>query len=133
MTDLPYDDGSFDVVLCLWSAFNELLEVDAQMAAIREMSRVLADGGFGLIEGPSYTAPTAEEIASGFRRWHENRVRWDMVEGCPNPHYLHDEHSFTEGCRAAGVKSFDVLPRHWGGRPRLILRLGKPHRPSLAP
>ncbi|MGA3031085.1 MAG: methyltransferase domain-containing protein [Candidatus Limnocylindrales bacterium] len=133
MTDLPYEEASFDVVLCLWSAFHELLEVDAQTAAIREMSRVLADGGFGLIEGPPYTAPTAEEIASGYRRGHENRVRWDMVEGGPNPHYLHDEHSFTERCRAAGVKSFEVRPRDWGGRPRLILRLGKPHGPSLAP
>lgn len=39
MTDLPYDEGSFDVVLCLWSAFHELLEVDAQTLAIQEITR----------------------------------------------------------------------------------------------
>lgn len=131
MTDLPYDDESFDIVLCLWSAFHELLEVDAQTAAIGEMSRVLAGSGLGLIEGPPYTSPTAEEITSGYRRGHEHRVRWDLLNGLPNPHYLHDARSFAERCRAAGVTSFDVLPRAWGGRPRLLLRLFAPHRRSL--
>jgi len=125
MTDLPYDDASFDIVLCLWSAFHELLEVGAQTAAIGEMWRVLAGGGFGLIEGPPYTPPTAEEIANGDRRGHEHRVRWDVLDGLPNPHYVHDASSFAERCRAAGVTSFDVLPRDWGGRPRLLLRLTK--------
>jgi SAM-dependent methyltransferase len=123
MTALPYADASFDVVLCLWSAFHELLEVDAQTAAIGEMWRVLAGDGFCLIEGPPYTSPSADEIASGYRRGHEYRVRWDLIDGLPNPHYAHDERSLAERCRAAGVTSFDVLPRDWGGRPRLLLRL----------
>ncbi len=125
MTDLPYDDASFDVVLCLWSAFHELLEADAQTRAIHEMWRVLEDDGFGLLEGPPYTSPTEEEIASGKRRGPEYRERWDVVEGFLNPHYLHDALSFAERCRAAGVTSFAVLPRDWGGRPRLLLHLTK--------
>jgi len=123
MTDLPYDDASFDVVLCLWSAFHELLEVDAQTGAIHEMWRVLAGDGFGLIEGPPYASPTAGEIVSGDRRGPEHRVCWDLVDGSPNPHYLHDAHSFAERSRAAGVTSFAVLARDWGGRARLLLRL----------
>jgi SAM-dependent methyltransferase len=125
MTDLPYDEASFDVVLCLWSAFHELLEVDAQTLAIQEMWRVLAGDGSGLIEGPPYTSPTAEEIASGARRGVEHRVRWDLVDGSPNPHYVHDARSFADRCRAAGVTSFAVLSQDWGGRPRLLLRLAK--------
>jgi SAM-dependent methyltransferase len=131
MTDLPYDDASFDVVLCLWSAFHELLEVHAQTAAIHEMWRVLVGDGIGVIEGPPYTSPTAKEIARGYRRGHEHRVRWDLIDGLPNPHYVHDERSLAERCRAAGVTSFDVLPRDWGGRPRLLLRLRKLHQTSL--
>jgi SAM-dependent methyltransferase len=125
MTDLPYGDASFEVVLCLWSAFHELLEEDAQAQAMHEIWRVLTRGGFGLIEGPPYTSPTAEEIASGYRRGHEHRVRWDVIDGIPNPHYLHDAQSFAERCRAAGVNSFAVLAADWGGRPRLLLRLTK--------
>ena len=52
MTELPFPDASFDVVLCLWSAFHELLEEAEQVAASREMWRVLAPGGFALVEGP---------------------------------------------------------------------------------
>lgn len=125
MTDLPYEDASFDAVICLWSAFHELLEVNAQTKAIHEMWRVLAVDAFGLIEGPSYTSPTAEEIASGHRRGPGHRVRWDLIEGRPNPHYVHDARSFGARCRAAGVTSFAVLARNWGGRPRLLLRLAK--------
>lgn len=133
MTDLPYEDASFDVVLCLWSAFHELLEVDAQISAVREMWRVLTGDGFGLIEGPPYTSPTPEEIASGEPRGDVNRVRRDLVDGRPNPHYLHDDRSFAELCRAAGVTSFDVLQRDWGGRPRLLLRITKTHAKTHTP
>jgi len=125
MTELPYDDATFDVVLCLWSAFHELLEPDAQSVAIHEMWRVLAGGGFGLVEGPPYTSPTAGEIASGDRRGPDHRVRWNLIDGLPNPHYVHDPKSFTERCHAAGVTSFDILARDWGGRRRLLLRLTK--------
>jgi len=125
MTNLPYDDATFDVVLCLWSAFHELLEVEAQVAAISEIWRVLVGHGFGLIEGPCYTPPPAEEIASGERRGPEHRVRWSLVDGAANPHYLHDAISFTDRSRAAKVTSFDVLQREWGGRPRLLLRLAR--------
>src|SRR5664280_2387791 len=67
----------------------------------------------------------AQEIASGARRGVEDRVRWDLVDGSPNPHYVHDARSFADRCRAAGVTSFAVLSQDWGGRPRLLLRLTK--------
>ena len=126
MTDLPFDDASFDVVLCLWSAFHELLEVDAQVRAIHEMWRVLAENGFALIEGPCYAPPTADEIAGGIRRGDGHRVLWSVIDGVPNPHYLHDVGSYAERCQAAGLTAFSVLPREWGGRQRLLLRLARP-------
>ena len=54
MTSLPYTSMTFDAVICLWSAFNELLEEDDQARAISEMWRVLRSRGFALIEGPVY-------------------------------------------------------------------------------
>jgi SAM-dependent methyltransferase len=126
MTSLPHDADSFDVAICLWSAFHELLEEDEQVSALRELSRVLRPGGFALIEGPLYREPTAAEIESGDRRGPELRLDWGLVEGLVNPHYVHDERSFRRLCAAAGIDRFDVFERDWGGRRRLFLRVDEP-------
>jgi SAM-dependent methyltransferase len=41
MTSLPYPAESFAAVICLWSAFHELLAVGEQTRAIGELARVL--------------------------------------------------------------------------------------------
>lgn len=125
MRSLPYPSTSFDAVLCLWSAFHELLEVEEQTEAIREMWRVLQPGSFALIEGPLYEEPSQEDIQSGARRGPEHRIVWGLVEGILNPHFAHDERSFSRLCAAAGVARFQVFDREWGGRQRLFLRLDK--------
>jgi SAM-dependent methyltransferase len=122
---LPFAAGRFDAVICLWSAFNELLEDREQVDAIREMWRVLAGGGIALIEGRPYTEATDEDIRSGVRRGVDHRVEWGLVEGILNPHYRHDERSFERICRSAGVERFRVYERDWGGRQRLFLRLDR--------
>jgi SAM-dependent methyltransferase len=125
LTRLPYESSSFDVAICLWSSFHELLEPDAQTQAIRELSRVLRTGGFGLIEGALYEHPSAEEIATGARRGPEKRIALGHVEGLLNPHFVHDEASFRRLCEAAGVERSRVFERDWGGRQRLFLRIGQ--------
>ena len=109
MTALPHPDGSFDAVLCLWSAFHELLEEDEQVRAIAEMSRVLAPGAFALVEGPLAASPGC--------------VDWVVIEGHSNPHYAHDERTYARVCARAGIERFEVYERDWAGRPRLFLRL----------
>jgi SAM-dependent methyltransferase len=126
MTHLPYAAESFDAVICLWSAFNELLEEDEQMHAVAEMWRVLDRGGFALIEGRPYEEPSRAEIESGTRRGPEHRVEWSLVEGILNPHYRHDERSFRHICMRACVERMQVFEREWAGRQRLFLRLDKP-------
>ena len=125
MTGLPWPPGSFGAVICLWSAFHELLEEDEQVRAITEMRRVLQPGGFGLIEGPLYADPSAGEIECGERRGPQHRVRWGYAEGILNPHYAHDERSYARICTAAGVGRFQVFERDWGTRQRLFLRFDK--------
>ena len=126
MRRLPYPSAGFDAVICLWSAFHELLEVEGQRETIGEMWRVLRPGGFALIEGPLYEEPSAEDIATGARRGPEHRIAWGLVEGILNPHYAHDEWSLRHLCEAEGVSRFEVYERDWGGRERLFLRLDKP-------
>jgi SAM-dependent methyltransferase len=108
MTKLPYSSASFDAVLCLWSAFHELLDRSEQTAALAEMWRVTAPGGFGLVEGP---------LADG-----AGRITQDIVEGLPNPHFRHDEPSLRELCEAVGIDRFRIYEDEWAGRSRLFLR-----------
>ena len=58
MTTLPFAADSFDALICLWSAFNELLEEAEQIRTIAEVWLVLDLGGFSLIEGRPYEEPT---------------------------------------------------------------------------
>jgi SAM-dependent methyltransferase len=125
MTNLPYAADSFDAVICLWSAFNELLEEAEQTRTIAEMWRVLDLGGLSLIEGRPYEEPTPVEIASGARRGPEHRIEWGPVEGILNPHYRHDERSFLRICQRAEVEPVRIFEREWAGRQRLFLRLDK--------
>ena len=125
MTSLPYPSSSFDAVVCLWSAFHELLEEEAQTRTVAEMWRVLRPGGFALVEGPLFTEPTAADVASGARRGPDRRIAWEPVEGLLHPHYVHDERSYRRVCEAAAVPSFEVFEREWATRRRLFLRLDK--------
>jgi 2-polyprenyl-3-methyl-5-hydroxy-6-metoxy-1,4-benzoquinol methylase len=74
MAELPYSASSFDVVICLWSAFNEVLDEDAQVRTISEMWRVLRPGGFALIEGMLYEEASAQAVETGARSGPEHRV-----------------------------------------------------------
>jgi ubiquinone/menaquinone biosynthesis C-methylase UbiE len=112
MTALPYQASAFDAVLCLWSAFHELLERDEQRTALTEMWRVTAPGGFVLIEGPR---------ADG-----HGRITQEIVEGLPNAHYRHDEPSFRRLCEDARIQRVKIYEDEWAGRTRLFLRLEKP-------
>ena len=123
MCRMPLPDDSFDVVICLWSAFNELLEEEEQIAAVKEMHRVLRPRGWALIEGPIFTPAIADEIASGKRHGRENRLSMDVVAGLPNPHYCHDRESLAYIMERAAVAPFQVYTDGWAGRPRQFLRI----------
>jgi ubiquinone/menaquinone biosynthesis C-methylase UbiE len=60
LCQLPFEDESFDVVLCMWLTFNELLHEEDQLAALAEMSRVVRSGGWCLIDGPPYMEDSSE-------------------------------------------------------------------------
>jgi SAM-dependent methyltransferase len=128
MTELPFRDASFGVVLCLWSAFHELLEETEQVAAVSEMWRVLAPEGFALVEGPRYVPPTDEELEAGERRGPDDRWSWSLIDGYLNPHFAHDAGSLSRVSRLARVESFSTYEGPWGGRERLFLRLDRPSR-----
>lgn len=113
MTNLPFRAASFDAIICLWSAYYEVLEVADQTEVLAEMWRVLDDGGLALIEGPIPPADGTDVPP--------DRLSRDLVEGLPNPHYIHDAATLRRRCVDAGITDSEILIRDWGGRERMIL------------
>lgn len=113
MTRLPFADTSFDAVICLWSAYFEILDPADQVLTLAEMRRVLGDNGLALVEGPlpPATASTAPN----------DHVARDLVEGLQNPHYIHDPTTLRSRCASAGVQEPEIIVRDWAGRKRMIL------------
>jgi SAM-dependent methyltransferase len=122
MTAMPYPAGTFEAVICLWSAFWELLVEDEQVAALREMRRVLVTGGAGIVEGPTYTAPTDDEIGTGARSGPGYRIAGEIIAGHRNEQFAHDASTLRAVCNAAGIADRDISEQPWAGRTRLILR-----------
>lgn len=113
MTRLPFRDASFDAVICLWSAYYEVLDPAGQVRTLAEMRRVLGDRGLALIEGPLPPAAHAELPA--------DRIDRSLVEGLPNPHYIHDAATLSTRCTEAGIGEAEIFIRDWAGRDRMIV------------
>lgn len=119
MTRLPFSNESFDSVICLWSAFWEVLNPASQVQTLAAMWRVLGRGGLALIEGP--LPPGANEELPA------DRVYRGLVEGLPNPHYIHDGQTLSNRAAQAGINDAEILVRDWAGRDRLLLMFRRPH------
>jgi SAM-dependent methyltransferase len=125
MARLPFRDSSFDAVICLWSAYYEVLDPADQVRTLAEMCRVLGVGGLALIEGPLPPA-TGTELP-------EDRISRDLVEGLPNPHYIHDPETLSSRCARAGIDDAEILIRDWAGRERTIVLIRRPRSWSAPP
>jgi len=125
MCDLPFGAGTFDVVLCLWSVFDELLEKETQVKAAREMHRVLKEGGLGLIECHLYEEPTAEQIRDGDVTGEDGRVIRHAVAGGKYYQYNHDSETLKAVLAGAGIRDFSVGVEWFGWRERMVVRLYK--------
>lgn len=109
MRKLPYRNSSFDVVICMWSAFSEIVETDEQIQAIREIHRVLRSGGFALIE-------THNSKKSGI-------AKPQKINGISMmPMYNHTRSSLSELAEKANVETYKAFTAPLGGRNRLFLQ-----------
>lgn len=126
MCDLPFRDNTFDSILCLWSAFDELLYKKEQLRAVKEMRRVLKAGGTAIIEGHVFTDPAlVEKLKLGSLCGYRKRILKEAVSGLPYHHYNHDEASMSDILRRSRVRNYSVRREWFGWRDRLISGFSK--------
>jgi Methyltransferase domain len=121
MCQIPCLANTFEVALYLWSAFYELLSSAEQLAAVRDITRVLRPGGWALVEGPPYAPATPDDLRTGRRYGPEGRIAADVIEGISNPHYRHDATTLAHLMQAVGLCKYRVYIEPWAGRPRQFL------------
>ncbi len=109
---LPFDDHAFDVVLCLWLTFHEVLREDEQLAVLTEMRRVLKPGGIALIDGPPYDTKSEAE-----RRQEDPQQAHGMERA---------DAAYRRLLAAAGVDDFQLYTDDCPGRPRMFLKFRVP-------
>jgi ubiquinone/menaquinone biosynthesis C-methylase UbiE len=103
---IPFPDCSFDVVLCLWLTFHELLEEREQVASLREMCRVLRPGGWALLDGPPYHDVSDDT---------DDRL----------------EVSFERLLQQVGINLYHLFVDDCPGRPRQFLRFTRESTPTV--
>jgi SAM-dependent methyltransferase len=102
--ELPYADGSFDVVLCI----EVIRYLPAPETALREIARVLAPGGLALVTfAPAYSTtlyPLVNELTSRVEVPGLTHVR----------QYFHTAGEAERLVAAAGLERSDLHPRFFG-------------------
>ncbi len=113
MTDLPYDDDSFDAVICMWNAFSELAREQEQLNAILEIYRVLKKDGLAFVEVRNHRSNGLVEA---------NAI--DGYEAMPS--YNHNRASMRRLMKLSQLENYEIFIDNFGGRNRLILKIHKP-------
>ena len=110
---IPVADESFDVVLCLWLTFHELLQKKEQLRVLREFQRVLKVGGIGLLDGPPFQKQGDDEPISGLVVPNEESEEELAIVG------------FEPLLEEVGISKFEQFVDDCPGRPRQFLRWWK--------
>lgn len=102
MTQLPFDDGGFDVVVCVFGIFF----VPDMEAALRELRRVVRTGGRVAITtwGPRFFEPATTEFWNSVRR-----VRPDLYKGFNPWDRISDVESVRSLLLAAGLDKVEAI------------------------
>jgi ubiquinone/menaquinone biosynthesis C-methylase UbiE len=97
---MPLQDGAFDVVLCQMG----LQFVPNKLGALREMRRVLAPGGRGLISVPGLTPPLFAIMADGLAR----DMGLEAASFVQVVFSLHDADELAGLLKSAGFRDIEV-------------------------
>ena len=125
--NLPYDNESFDRIICLWGVFSHLLTPKDQVNALNEMYRVLKRNGLSFIETSNGESKRYKHIVATRGYGHEGRV-WDFQfkeSSPPNVLYIHDRRTMTSISRKSEFEGFRVKFQNINHKRRLVAYLFK--------
>ncbi|HET7528810.1 MAG TPA: methyltransferase domain-containing protein [Candidatus Saccharimonadales bacterium] len=126
MTDIPFPDNSFQAVIVMWSAFNELLHSREQKTAILELYRVLSPQGLLFIDSFTYSPASKEQIEAKERFGPENRISSGIAGAhYANPDFSHDRESYGRLLESAGIGIWEFSEGDFGGRSRQLVKIVK--------
>lgn len=116
---LPFGEHTFDVALCMWMTFNELLQRHEQIAALCELRRVLRPGGVGLLDGTPFreSLGSRENLAAAI--W---ATRGDGESPAPVPKDDPVGEVYAELLEESGIERFELFVHDCPGRARYFLR-----------
>ena len=129
MKKLPYQEKSFDAIICMWSVFMEIPKKEDQLKVLREIIRVLRPKGYAIIELPKpYKKGSIkkDEKIGDILRIGKNSIITGKLSGIGfMPSYRHDRKSLTVLMKKVKIKNFKINIEKFGGRYRLFLQFWK--------
>jgi cyclopropane fatty-acyl-phospholipid synthase-like methyltransferase len=110
MLDIPSTSHVFDVVICMWGAFNHLLVPEEQLGALNQMYRVLIPAGKAIIEMGDGGRKKYRDILANEGYGHDSRV-WNSQfnpDTPPNVLYIHDMDSMRRLAERSDFDKYDI-------------------------
>jgi len=126
MRKLHYKNESFDNIICMWSAFIELIKKSDQIKTLKEMLRVLDKDGFALLELPyvprikKYIKVEKDEFTLK-----KDNVIQSKISGIEILTYHHNKKTLRELMKKSNIKKYKIFIDNFGGRDRLFLQFWK--------
>ncbi len=127
MQKLPYKNENFDVILCLWSAFNELVKKSDQIKTIKEMYRVLKKRGFAFMDLPCHlNKKDIKKQGLGDKYVFKGNISITWFNGIESAtEYRHTPKSLKNLMKICKINRYKVGVSKFGDRKRLILQFWK--------
>jgi ubiquinone/menaquinone biosynthesis C-methylase UbiE len=132
MRALPYENNSFDAVICLWAVFNELSRRSDQIRCINEIERVLKPGGKCMIEMINGERDEMQQELLLFGKGEDNRVLMTSFDNVQTQvkHYMHSRVTMKELAKDCGLQKYSATIEMLGDRERLIFTFMKQEKRS---
>ena len=130
MRDLPHKEKSFDAVICIWSSFCHMLTKTDQIRSLKEMYRVIRNGGSIIIDFPFFTKPTKKLLKQGSFVGRSSNLFKSKIKGLELTLFLHTKKSLLDVLNATFGEKLKTLQYSIkfisiGGKRRIILKLIK--------
>lgn len=120
MCDLPYDEATFDKVLCLWNSFNHLLYQDDQLIALKQIYGVLKPKGVAVIELFYGQDHELKEDPCYLKPYYISELC-----GANYKIYVHSKESLIDLFKQLKINTYSILFKKIGKRKRIILWITK--------